>query len=76
MFLAVTEIHGRTFGTWTLLTCTLCLLCAWNLHNKPHKKSHHIEVINTTGSGVQDALLAGSSKKEIHEEEEERTLHG
>ena len=35
MFLAVTEIHGRTFGTWTLLTCTLCLLCARNLHNKP-----------------------------------------
>ncbi|PKU76231.1 Ergosterol biosynthetic protein 28 [Dendrobium catenatum] len=32
---AVTDIHGRTFGVWTLLTCTLCLLCALNLENKP-----------------------------------------
>lgn len=32
---AVTEIHGRTFGVWTLLTCTLCFLCAFNLDNKP-----------------------------------------
>lgn len=32
---SMTEIHGRTFGTWTLLTCTLCLLCATNLENRP-----------------------------------------
>lgn len=31
----VTEVHGRTFGVWTLLTCTLCYLCAFNLDNKP-----------------------------------------
>ncbi|CAH2041814.1 unnamed protein product [Thlaspi arvense] len=31
----VTEVHGRTFGVWTLLTCTLCFLCAFNLDNKP-----------------------------------------
>eukprot|EP00250_Pteridium_aquilinum_P004878 c15063_g1_i1 orf=136-528(+) len=31
----MTEIHGRTFGTWTLLTCTLCILCARNLQNRP-----------------------------------------
>ncbi|KMZ67850.1 Ergosterol biosynthetic protein 28 [Zostera marina] len=31
----MTEIHGRTFGVWTLLTCTLCYLCAFNLDNKP-----------------------------------------
>lgn len=31
----VTEVHGRTFGVWTLLTCTLCYLCAFNLENKP-----------------------------------------
>ncbi|XP_021300183.1 ergosterol biosynthetic protein 28-like [Herrania umbratica] len=30
----VTEVHGRTFGIWTLLTCTLCYLCAFNLENK------------------------------------------
>lgn len=35
MIFAVTEIHGRTFGVWTLLTCTLCYLCAFNLDNKP-----------------------------------------
>lgn len=34
-FVAVTEVHGRTFGTWTLLTCTLCYICAFNLDNKP-----------------------------------------
>ncbi|KAL4358933.1 hypothetical protein AHAS_Ahas08G0026900 [Arachis hypogaea] len=22
----MTEVHGRTFGTWTLLTCTLCYI--------------------------------------------------
>ncbi|MBA0693513.1 hypothetical protein Goari_003884 [Gossypium aridum] len=32
---AVTEVHGRTFGVWTLLTCTLCFVCAFNLENKP-----------------------------------------
>ncbi|KAK2981746.1 hypothetical protein RJ640_005998, partial [Escallonia rubra] len=31
----VTEVHGRTFGVWTLLTCTLCILCAFNLENRP-----------------------------------------
>ncbi|XP_022772258.1 ergosterol biosynthetic protein 28 isoform X1 [Durio zibethinus] len=31
----MTEVHGRTFGVWTLLTCTLCFLCALNLENKP-----------------------------------------
>lgn len=34
-FSVVTEVHGRTFGVWTLLTCTLCFLCAFNLENKP-----------------------------------------
>lgn len=31
----MTEVHGRTFGVWTLLTCTLCYLCAFNLHDRP-----------------------------------------
>ncbi|MFQ6642203.1 hypothetical protein Gotur_018128 [Gossypium turneri] len=35
MIYAVTEVHGRTFGVWTLLTCTLCFVCAFNLENKP-----------------------------------------
>ncbi|KAL4200898.1 hypothetical protein AMTRI_Chr02g255930 [Amborella trichopoda] len=30
---SMTEVHGRTFGVWTLLMCTLCFLCAFNLDN-------------------------------------------
>ncbi|PPD86623.1 hypothetical protein GOBAR_DD16440 [Gossypium barbadense] len=33
--LRMSEVHGRTFGVWTLLTCTVCFLCAFNLENKP-----------------------------------------
>ena len=31
----MTDVHGRTFGVWTLLSCTLCFLCAFNLDNRP-----------------------------------------
>ncbi|CAL4904783.1 unnamed protein product [Urochloa decumbens] len=31
----MTDVHGHTFGVWTLLTCTLCFLCALNLENRP-----------------------------------------
>ncbi|XP_004982199.1 ergosterol biosynthetic protein 28 isoform X1 [Setaria italica] len=31
----VSDVHGRTVGVWTLLSCTLCFLCAFNLDNKP-----------------------------------------
>ncbi|CAN1137390.1 Ergosterol biosynthetic protein 28 [Linum perenne] len=31
----VTAVHGRTFALWTLVTCTLCYTCAFNLDNKP-----------------------------------------
>ncbi|CAN1341204.1 Ergosterol biosynthetic protein 28 [Linum perenne] len=30
-----TAVHGRTFAIWTLVTCTLCYTCAFNLDNKP-----------------------------------------
>ncbi|KAJ1256901.1 hypothetical protein BS78_K276800 [Paspalum vaginatum] len=29
------NVHGRTVGVWTLLSCTLCFLCAFNLDSKP-----------------------------------------
>ena len=29
---SVTGVHGHTVGVWTLLSCTLCFLCAFNLH--------------------------------------------
>ncbi|KAH0921162.1 hypothetical protein HID58_021180 [Brassica napus] len=35
----MSEVHGRTFGVWTLLTCTLCFLCAFNPENKPTSSS-------------------------------------
>ena len=27
---AVNELYGRTFATWTITTCVLCLICAKN----------------------------------------------
>ncbi|XP_040950137.1 ergosterol biosynthetic protein 28 isoform X2 [Gossypium hirsutum] len=38
----MSEVHGRTFGVWTLLTCTLCFLCAFNLENKPLYLGHQL----------------------------------
>ena len=34
-FNSVTGVHGRTVAVWTLLSCTLCFLCAFNLGSKP-----------------------------------------
>jgi hypothetical protein len=31
----VTDAHGRTIAVWTLLSSTLCFLCAFNLQSKP-----------------------------------------
>lgn len=28
------DVHGRTFGVWTLLTCLLCVMTAFNLDNE------------------------------------------
>jgi len=30
----VTELFGRLFGTWTLMSCTLCLLTAYDPSNR------------------------------------------
>jgi len=30
----VTPLFGRTFATWTSLTCFMCIVCARNLNNK------------------------------------------
>jgi hypothetical protein len=30
----VQDVHGRTFGVWTLLTCLLCVMTALNLDNE------------------------------------------
>ena len=31
----MTGVHARTVAVWTLLSCTLCFLCAFNLDSKP-----------------------------------------
>ncbi|KAI5021626.1 hypothetical protein ZWY2020_058356 [Hordeum vulgare] len=50
---SVTEIHDRTIGVWTLLTCTLCFLCAFNLENKPleYLIYHTIAAANLSTAG-------------------------
>ena len=35
MWSSVTGVHGPTIAVWTLLSCTLCFLCAFNLGSKP-----------------------------------------
>ncbi|CAH2038422.1 unnamed protein product [Thlaspi arvense] len=47
--LAVSEVHGRTFGVWTLLTCTLCFLCAFNPDNKPLYSATFLSFIYALG---------------------------
>ncbi|KAF9619485.1 hypothetical protein IFM89_007233 [Coptis chinensis] len=51
----VTDVHGRTFGVWTLLTCTLCFLCAFNLENKPlyENSYYNLRSISARSMGVQ-----------------------
>ena len=31
----VTDLYGRTFATWTFLTCCLCVICSRNPQNRP-----------------------------------------
>uniref|UniRef100_A0A7R9V3N2 Uncharacterized protein n=1 Tax=Chlamydomonas euryale TaxID=1486919 RepID=A0A7R9V3N2_9CHLO len=31
----VTDAFGRLFGTWTVVTCMLCVVCANNISNGP-----------------------------------------
>ncbi|XP_028100121.1 ergosterol biosynthetic protein 28, partial [Camellia sinensis] len=53
----VTEIHGRTFGVWTLLTCTLCFLCAFNLDNKPLYLATFLSFIYALGHFLTEYLI-------------------
>ncbi|KAJ7514892.1 hypothetical protein O6H91_23G065100 [Diphasiastrum complanatum] len=46
---SMTEVHGRTFGVWTLLTCTLCFMCANNLDNGPLYSATLISFIYALG---------------------------
>ncbi|XP_021754665.1 ergosterol biosynthetic protein 28-like isoform X1 [Chenopodium quinoa] len=53
----MTEVHGRTFGVWTLLTCTLCFLCAFNLDNKPLYLATFLSFIYALGHFVTEYLI-------------------
>lgn len=53
----VTEVHGRTFGVWTLLTCTLCILCAFNLENKPIYLATFLSFIYALGHFLTEYLI-------------------
>lgn len=54
---AVTDVHGRTFGVWTLLTCTLCFLCALNLGNKPLYTATFLSFIYALGHFLTEYLI-------------------
>lgn len=53
----VTDVHGRTFGVWTLLTCTLCFLCAFNLENKPLYLATFLSFIYALGHFLTEYLI-------------------
>ncbi|KAB5568825.1 hypothetical protein DKX38_002618 [Salix brachista] len=53
----MTEVHGRTFGVWTLLTCTLCFLCAFNLDNKPLYLATFLSFIYAFGHFLTEYLI-------------------
>ncbi|KAF3973734.1 hypothetical protein CMV_002881 [Castanea mollissima] len=53
----VTEVHGRTFGVWTLLTCTLCFPCAFTLENKPLYLATFLSFIYAFGHFLTEYLI-------------------
>ncbi|XP_043701232.1 ergosterol biosynthetic protein 28 isoform X1 [Telopea speciosissima] len=57
VLLLVTEVHGRTFGVWTFLTCTLCFLCAYNLENKPLYLATFLSFIYAFGHFLTEYLV-------------------
>lgn len=57
MLRTVTEVHGRTFGVWTLLTCTLCFLCAFNLDNKPLYLATFLSFVYALGHFLTEYLV-------------------
>jgi hypothetical protein len=54
---AVTDVHGRTFGVWTLLTCTLWFICALNLENRPLYMATFLSFIYALGHFLTEYLI-------------------
>ncbi|CAD5179847.1 ergosterol biosynthetic protein 28-like [Musa acuminata AAA Group] len=53
----MTDVHGRTFGIWTLLTCTLCFLCAFNLENRALYAATFLSFIYAFGHFLTEYLI-------------------
>nr|CAB3498854.1 unnamed protein product [Digitaria exilis] len=53
----MTGVHGRTFGVWTLLSCTLCFLCAFNLGNRPVYAATFMSFVYAYGHFILEYLV-------------------
>uniref|UniRef100_A0ACD6A479 Uncharacterized protein n=1 Tax=Avena sativa TaxID=4498 RepID=A0ACD6A479_AVESA len=54
---AVSDLHSRTVGVWTLLSCTLCFMCAFNLDNIPLCAATLLSFVYAYGHYVVELLL-------------------
>jgi hypothetical protein len=57
----VTRLHGRTFGVWTLMSCTLTFLCALNLDNKPLYATTFMSFVYAYGHFIIENLVYHTS---------------
>ncbi|KAJ4780574.1 Ergosterol biosynthetic protein 28 [Rhynchospora pubera] len=53
----MTDVHGRTFGVWTLMACTLCFLCAFNLESKPLYMATFLSFVYALGHFLTEHLI-------------------
>ncbi|VAI58259.1 unnamed protein product [Triticum turgidum subsp. durum] len=53
----VTDVHARTVGVWTMLSCTLCFLCAFNLENKPLCAATFLSFVYAYGHFIVEYVL-------------------
>ncbi|CAN6309882.1 unnamed protein product [Urochloa humidicola] len=53
----VSDIHGRTVGVWTLLSCTLCFICAFNLGSRPIYAATFLSLVYAYGHFVVEYLV-------------------
>ncbi|RLN18576.1 ergosterol biosynthetic protein 28-like [Panicum miliaceum] len=53
----VSDVHGRTVGVWTLLSCTLCFLCAFNLGSRPIYAATFLSLVYAYGHFLVEYLL-------------------
>jgi hypothetical protein len=54
------DVHGRTFAVWTLLTCTLCVLCALNLGNRALYQATFLSFVYALGYFLIECFIYGT----------------